>query len=151
MASSLRRRGPDDEGLCCDEHVALGARRLNIVDPENGHRPVSNPSGTIQVVLNGAIYNFTALRAALQGLGHCFHTGSDSEVIVHAYEAWGPACVSRLDGMFAFAIWDRSHRTLMLARDRMGEKPLYYYAGPRTFVFGSDCAPCWSIPRCRAT
>jgi asparagine synthase (glutamine-hydrolysing) len=138
MTSSLRRRGPDDEGLYCDEHVALGARRLSIVDLENGHQPVSNASGTIQAVLNGEIYNFGALRADLQSLGHRFRTASDSEVIVHAYEAYGPACVARLDGMFAFAVWDRSHRTLMLARDRMGEKPLYYYAGAGAFVFGSE-------------
>ncbi len=138
MTSSLRRRGPDDEGLYCDEHVALGARRLSIVDLANGHQPVSNASGTIQAVVNGEIYNFTALRAELQRLGHRFRTASDSEVVVHAYEAYGPACVSRLDGMFAFAIWDRPHRTLILARDRMGEKPLYYYAGAHAFVFGSE-------------
>src|SRR5262245_8283017 len=138
MTSSLRRRGPDDEGLYCDEHIALGARRLSVVDLANGHQPVSNASGTIQAVVNGEIYNFTTLRAELQSLGHRFRAASDSEVVVHAYEAWGPACVSRLDGMFAFAIWDRSHRTLMLARDRMGEKPLHYYAGKGTFVFGSE-------------
>src|SRR5262249_10272615 len=124
MTSSLRRRGPDDEGLYCDEHIALGARRLSVVDLVNAQQPVSNPSGTILARLNGEIYNFIALRAELESLGHRFSTASDSEVVVHAYEAYGPACVSRFDGMFAFAVWDRSHRRLTLARDRMGEKPL---------------------------
>ncbi len=138
MTYSLRRRGPDDEGLYCDEHVGLGVRRLSVIDLRTGHQPISNASGTIQAVLNGEIYNFAALREELEGLGYKFRTSSDTEVLVHAYEAYGPECVSRLDGMFAFAVWDRARRTLVLARDRMGEKPLYYYAGRGTFAFGSE-------------
>lgn len=138
MTRSLRRRGPDDEGLYCDEHLALGVRRLSIVDLRTGRQPVSNEDGTVLAALNGEIYNFPALRLELQRLGHRFRTASDAEVLVHAYEAYGSECVSRLHGMFAYAIWDAAQRTLVLARDRMGEKPLYYYAGPDAFVFGSE-------------
>src|SRR6266478_3839010 len=117
MTATLRHRGPDDEGAYVDDHVALGVRR---------------------VVLNGEIYNFAALRDRLERGGHRFRTRSDAEVIVHAYEESGAECVRELDGMFAFALWDASRQSLLLARDRMGEKPLYYYAGPEAFVFGSE-------------
>ncbi len=138
MTDSLRHRGPDDEGLYLDEYVALGARRLSVIDLRTGRQPVSNEDGSVWVVQNGEIYNFRALRGKLERLGHVFRTGSDTEVLVHAYEEYGEDCVSSLDGMFAFAVWDAVHRTLFLARDRMGEKPLYYYAGPAAFVFGSE-------------
>jgi len=138
MIESLRHRGPDDEGSYLDESVALGARRLSVIDLETGRQPISNEDGTVWVVQNGEIYNFRALRGELERLGHRFRTGSDSEVLVHAYEEYGDDCVSHLDGMFAFAVWDAAHRVLFLARDRMGEKPLHYYAGPDAFVFGSE-------------
>src|SRR6267378_436325 len=138
MTHSLRHRGPDDEGFYRDAHVGLGVRRLSIIDLRTGQQPISNEDGSVLAALNGELYNFPALRLELQRLGHCFRTASDAEVLVHAYETYGPACVSRFDGMFAFAIWDAVRRTLVLARDRMGEKPLYYYAGADAFVFGSE-------------
>jgi len=138
MTHALRRRGPDDEGFYHDAHLALGIRRLSVIDLRTGQQPISNEDGTVLAALNGEIYNFRALRLELQGLGHRFQTASDAEVLVHAYETYGPECVTRLDGMFAFAIWDAVRRTLVLARDRMGEKPLYYSAGADAFVFGSE-------------
>ena len=138
MTDSLRHRGPDDEGFYLDESVALGVRRLSIIDLETGRQPIANEDGTVWVVQNGEIYNFRELRAELERRGHRFRTASDTEVLVHAYEQYGGEFVSRLDGMFALAVWDAVNRNLILARDRMGEKPLYYYAGPDAFVFGSE-------------
>ncbi len=138
MTASLRHRGPDDEGLYLDESVALGACRLSVIDLRTGRQPISNEDGTVWVVQNGEIYNFAVLRSQLERRGHRFRTQSDTEVLAHAYEEYGEDCVSHLDGMFALAIWDAGHRALFLARDRMGEKPLYYYAGPHAFVFGSE-------------
>ena len=138
MTRSLRHRGPDDEGFYVDDRVGLGVRRLSIIDLETGHQPIANEDGTIWAVQNGEIYNFRTLRDQLERRGHRFRTRSDSEVIVHAYEEYEEDCVSELDGMFALAVWDARQRTLFLARDRMGEKPLYYYNGPDAFVFGSE-------------
>jgi|RhiMetdeSRZDD1v2_1073273.scaffolds.fasta_scaffold154644_2 asparagine synthase (glutamine-hydrolysing) len=138
MIESLRHRGPDEDGSYVDEHAAVGARRLSIIDVATGRQPVCNEDRTVWAVQNGEIYNFKSLRADLERRGHRFRTASDSEVLVHAYEEWADDCVSHLDGMFALALWDRAKRSLLLARDRMGEKPLYYYAGPETFVFGSE-------------
>ena len=138
MVASLRHRGPDEEGCHVADGVALGVRRLSVIDPATGHQPVTNEDGTIRVVQNGEIYNFRELRERLGRLGHDFTTSSDTEVIAHAYEEYGEKCVDHLDGMFAFAVWDESRRRLFLARDRMGEKPLYYYADGFTFVFGSE-------------
>ena len=138
MADTLRHRGPDGEGFFLDPCLALGVRRLGIIDLETGGQPIANETETIWGALNGEIYNFRALRARLQRLGHCFATRSDTEVLVHAYEEYGVDCVRHLDGMFALAVWDVEQRTLLLARDRMGEKPLYYHAGRDAFVFGSE-------------
>src|SRR5215510_1131349 len=138
MTRSLRHRGPDDEGLHVDVFAALGSRRLSVIDLEHGHQPMAGGRDSVHVVQNGEIYNFRELRAELIALGHTFRTESDTEVIAHAYEQFGDACASRLEGMFAFAVWDAVQQTLLLARDRMGEKPLYYYATPTTFVFGSE-------------
>src|SRR5262245_568787 len=140
MTDSLRHRGPDDEGFHIDDQIALGARRLSIIDLETGQQPLANEDGTVHVIQNGEIYNFPDLRRRLERHGHRFRTRSDTEVIAHAYEVYGDDCVAQLDGMFALAIWDTSGRRLLLARDRMGEKPLYYYAGPDgfVFVFGSE-------------
>lgn len=143
MTRTLRRRGPDDEGYFIDEAggAGLGHRRLSIIDLEGGHQPLGTPDGSIQVVVNGEIYNFVALREELEKLGHRFQTRSDSEVVVHGYAAWGEKVVERLDGMFALAIWDVKERRLLLARDRMGKKPMYYaMVGPerRTLLFGSE-------------
>jgi len=138
MTATLGHRGPDDQGTYVDQATALGVRRLAVIDLDTGHQPVSNEDGTVWVVQNGEIYNFRSLRDRLRDLGHVFRTQSDTEVIVHAYEAYGEDCVTHLDGMFAFALWDSRQRVLLLARDRMGEKPLYYHAGPEAFVFGSE-------------
>ncbi|HXJ77613.1 MAG TPA: asparagine synthase (glutamine-hydrolyzing) [Candidatus Methylomirabilis sp.] len=138
MTRTLRHRGPDDEGFYVDSLAALGSRRLSVLDLERGRQPMAGGRDTVQVVHNGEIYNFQALRERLAALGHRFHTDSDTEVIAHAYEQYGDGCVSHLEGMFAFAVWDAGQQTLLLARDRMGEKPVYYYAGPTAFVFGSE-------------
>jgi asparagine synthase (glutamine-hydrolysing) len=138
MTRSLRHRGPDDEGFYVDAFAALGSRRLSVIDLEHGHQPMAGGRDTVHVVQNGEIYNFRELRAEFVALGHTFRTGSDTEVIAHAYEQFGDACASHLEGMFAFAVWDAAQQTLLLARDRMGEKPVYYYATPTTFVFGSE-------------
>jgi asparagine synthase (glutamine-hydrolysing) len=143
MTPTMRHRGPDDEGFLIEERVALGMRRLSIIDVEGGHQPIFNEDGSIGVVLNGEIYNFREVAKTLEGLGHHFRTRSDSEVIAHAYEEWGADCVERLQGMFALAVYDargakRKEQSaksegeeagvLFLARDRLGIKPLYYYA-----------------------
>ena len=146
MTATLVRRGPDDQGTYVDQSAALGVRRLAVIDLRTGHQPVSNEDGTLCAVQNGEIYNFRSLRERLRDLGHVFRTQSDTEVIVHAYEAYGEDCVTYLEGMFAFAVWDSRQRMLLLARDRMGEKPLYYYAGPDAFVFGSELKALLSHP-----
>jgi asparagine synthase (glutamine-hydrolysing) len=138
MTESVRHRGPDDEGWYLDEALALGVRRLSVIDVTTGRQPMSNEDGTVWGALNGEIYNFRDLRQRLERLGHTFRTRADTEVVVHAYEEYHEDCVAHLDGMFALAVWDVRQRRLLLARDRMGEKPLYYYAGPDTFVFGSE-------------
>lgn len=143
MTRTLRRRGPDDEGYFIDElgGGGLGHRRLSIIDLEGGHQPLGTADGSIQVVVNGEIYNFVELREQLEQLGHVFQTRSDSEVVVHGYVAWGEKLIERLQGMFALAIWDSKSRRLLLARDRMGKKPMYYaLVGPtrQTLIFGSE-------------
>jgi asparagine synthase (glutamine-hydrolysing) len=126
MNEAQHHRGPDDGGLHVELGVGLGHRRLSIIDISSGHQPLYNEDDTVCIVFNGEIYNFQELVPELQALGHTFRTRSDTEVIVHAWEAWGADCVKRLRGMFAFAIWDRNREMLFLARDRLGVKPLYY-------------------------
>lgn len=140
MVEVQRHRGPDDTGFFIDQKagIALGHCRLSIIDLATGHQPLSNEDGTIWVVFNGEIYNFGELRQRLEGLHHRFGTQSDTEVIVHAYEEYGERCVDHLRGMFAFAIWDGRDRSLFLARDRMGKKPLYYYQDTKKFLFASE-------------
>lgn len=138
MTRAMNHRGPDDEGFFFDSRVGLGARRLAIIDLSGGKQPMTNEDGSIVVVYNGEIYNFQDLRRELVQLGHRFRTDSDTEVIVHAYEEWGRACVHRLRGMFAFAIYDRRTTLLFLARDRLGIKPLYYYHHDGVFLFASE-------------
>lgn len=127
MNDALRHRGPDGEGSYLDEQVGLAMRRLAIIDVAGGNQPIFNEDRSVCVVLNGEIYNFQDLRRELEGLGHRFATDTDTEVVVHGYEAWGDACVEHLWGMFALAVWDRRERRLLLARDRLGKKPLVYY------------------------
>jgi len=132
-------RGPDEGALHLEPGVALGHRRLSIIDVATGQQPLFNEDGSVAVVFNGEIYNFQELVAELQALGHTFRTRSDTEVIVHAWEAWGEACVTRFRGMFAFALHDRNRETLFLARDRMGVKPLFYAElRDGSFIFGSE-------------
>jgi asparagine synthase (glutamine-hydrolysing) len=138
LCDVLAHRGPDDERYYRDGPAALGHRRLSILDLAGGSQPLSNEDGTVWVTFNGEIYNFRELRARLEGLGHRFATHSDTEVIVHAYEQYGPQSVKELRGMFAFALWDRSRQTLVLARDRVGKKPLFYADVDGQMVFASE-------------
>ena len=138
MRDVLSHRGPDDAGLYVDDRAALAHRRLSIVDLAAGHQPLSNENGTVWVVFNGEIYNHQAIRDQLEAAGHTYRTRSDTETIVHAYEQWGDACVERFRGMFAFAIWDASRRRLLLVRDRLGIKPLYWALTDGRLLFGSE-------------
>jgi len=138
MMDTIRHRGPDDEGLHIASEVGLGFRRLSIIDLSLGHQPISNEDGTVWIVFNGEIYNYRELRSFLVSKGHVFKTQSDTEVIVHLYEEFGPQCLEKLRGMFAFAIWDENAKTLFLARDRVGIKPLYYSLTDKAIVFASE-------------
>ncbi len=140
-------RGPDSDGLHLEPGLAFGHRRLSVIDLSTGEQPQFNEDGSVAIVFNGEIYNYRQLMPELQALGYRFRTRSDTEVIVHAWQAWGPACVQRLRGMFAFAIWDRHRQTLFLARDRMGVKPMHYAWLPDgSFVFGSELKVITSHP-----
>src|SRR5262245_54149384 len=134
----LTHRGPDADGFLFGEGVALGHRRLSIIDLSTGDQPVFNEDRTKAVVFNGEIYNFRELRAELETAGPRFSTGSDTETLVHGWEEWGDACVGRLRGMFALALWDQRARRLLLARDRVGKKPLYYAHDGERLLFGSE-------------
>ena len=138
MTDAVTHRGPDAAGYFLHGPVGLGHRRLSIIDLATGDQPLGNEDGTVQVVFNGEIYNFAEVRHQLVASGHRFRTNSDTEVIVHAYEEWGDACVERFRGMFAFALWDARAGRLLLARDRLGVKPLYYAEVPGGIVFGSE-------------
>jgi len=138
MRDVLAHRGPDAEGIYVDGSAALGHRRLSIVDLATGKQPLANETQTIWVTYNGEVYNHAALRQELEREGHVYRTRSDTETIVHAYEQWGDDCVERLRGMFAFAIWDAPRRRLLLARDRLGVKPLYWTRQGERLIFGSE-------------
>lgn len=138
MMARIAHRGPDDEGMFAASQAVLGHRRLSIIDLASGKQPIGNEDGSLQIVFNGEIYNYRELRADLVARGHRFRTESDTEVIVHLYEEYGADCVSRLNGMFAFAIWDERDRSLFLARDRVGIKPLYYAVAGDRLYFASE-------------
>src|SRR3954471_9822928 len=138
MRDVITHRGPDEAGLHCDTHAALAHRRLSIVDLTTGQQPLSNEDGTIWVSFNGEIYNHHDVRRELEAHGHVYRTKSDTETLVHAYEQWGEACIDRLRGMFAFAIWDAPNRRLLLVRDRLGIKPLYWAMTGGALLFGSE-------------
>lgn len=138
MCDALAHRGPDAEGFWTNDGIALGHRRLSILDLSTGAQPLSNEDGSITIVYNGEVYNFAELRAACLGRGHVFKTCSDTEVIVHLYEDFGADCLHHLRGMFAFAIWDDRLKRLLLARDRVGKKPLFFARTPTGFAFASE-------------
>jgi asparagine synthase (glutamine-hydrolysing) len=138
MINRLKHRGPDDTGIYSEPQAVLGHTRLSIIDLNSGKQPITNEDGTIWIVFNGEIYNYRDLRSELLQKGHRFSTQTDTEVIIHLYEEYGPDCVSRLRGMFAFAIWDAPNKTLFLARDRVGIKPLYYALNSTGLAFASE-------------
>src|SRR5438034_3259648 len=138
MTSAIAHRGPDADGYYVAPGIGLGHRRLSIIDLATGDQPLANEDQTVWVVFNGEIYNFADIRRELEQAGHRFRTHSDTEVIVHAYEEWGAQAVTRFRGMFAFALWDEPRRRLVLARDRVGIKPLYYSVSRGGVTFGSE-------------
>jgi len=140
MLAALRHRGPDAEGSFVDERVALGARRLKVIDLETGDQPIANEDGSVQVVFNGEIYNYRSLSRLLAARGHRFRTRSDTEVLVHLWEDHGPAMLEHLHGMFALCIRDAGRDEVLVARDRMGIKPLYYAQDGERVVFASEIA-----------
>jgi asparagine synthase (glutamine-hydrolysing) len=148
MTDIIRHRGPDGEGRLLDGQGGLGHRRLSIIDVAGGAQPIGNEDGSLQIVFNGEIYNFVELRKELQTAGHRFKTNSDTEVIVHAFEAWGRDCVIRFNGMFAFAIWDSRRREVFLARDHLGIKPLYYVELDDRILFASEIKALLQDPAC---
>ena len=149
MAASIAHRGPDAEGVWTAPGVGLVHRRLAIIDLEGGDQPIGNEDGAIQVILNGEIYNYQELRAELAGKGHRFRTKSDTEVIAHGYEEEGEKILGRLRGMFAIALWDGRQRKLLLARDRVGIKPLYVYRDAEKLLFGSELKAILAYPGIR--
>ncbi len=138
MCDIIRHRGPDGDGYYIDGAVGLGHRRLRIIDLEGGKQPMSNEDGTVWITFNGEIYNFQVLQKNLIARGHRFHTHSDTETIIHAYEEYGDNCVEYINGMFSFAIWDAKEQRMFIARDRVGKKPFYYYLSDKKFIFSSE-------------
>jgi asparagine synthase (glutamine-hydrolysing) len=138
MRDVITHRGPDEAGLFCDAHAALGHRRLSIVDLSTGQQPLANEDGGVRVIFNGEIYNHVEIRRRLEQCGHRYRTHSDTETIVHAYEEWGEDCVGEFRGMFAFAVWDAPRKRMLLVRDRLGIKPLYWARRGDMLVFGSE-------------
>ena len=149
MLRTIAHRGPDDEGFYVNGRIGLGNRRLSIIDLPGGRQPICNEDGTIWVVYNGEIYNYQRLRQELEQKGHIFRTRSDTEVIVHLYEEMGERCVEKLNGMFAFAIWDEKQKKIILARDRLGQKPLFYAQEGADFLFASELKAILAVSRCR--
>src|SRR5215471_3529051 len=149
MNAAIAHRGPDGDGFFDDDVASLGHRRLAIIDRAGGRQPITNEDESIWITFNGEIYNYRSLRPLLEAKGHRFRTVSDTETILHAYEEFGPACVERLEGMFALVIYDRRRRTLFAARDRLGKKPFFYTIQRGIFEFASELpalahAPAWA-------
>ena len=149
MLGQIRHRGPDEFGIYHDAHVGLGNARLCIVDLAGGQQPISNETSDTWIVYNGEIFNYVELRRDLEARGHRFSTHSDTEVIVHLYEEYGPSCLAKLNGQFAFAIWDAPRRSLFLARDRLGVRPLFYTMVEGALIFGSEIKVLFADPRVR--
>lgn len=150
MSSSMAHRGPDGSGVFLDGAFGMGHRRLSIIDLGGGAQPIGNEDGAIQVVFNGEIYNYIEIREELIKRGHAFKTRSDTEVIVHSYEEWGDDCVQRFNGIFAFGLWDSRKRRLLLARDHLGVKPLYYVSIGKKLLFASEIKALLQYPGCRS-
>src|SRR5688572_19971144 len=154
MTGTLRQRGPDEEASYLPEPdpsgpaVGFGFRRLSIIDVEGGRQPLANEDESVWTMLNGEIYNFAELRAGLEADGHVFRTNGDAETLVHLYEESGVDCTERLNGMFAFAVWDATRQRLLLARDRLGKKPLYYAELADGLLFGSELKALLGHPAC---
>ena len=146
MCRSIIHRGPDDQGVYCRDNAGLGMRRLSIIDLSGGHQPIHNEDGSVWIVYNGETYNFPDLKRELLEYGHRFYTNTDTEVLIHMYEQYGPDFAARLEGMFAFCIWDSAKKQLLLARDRLGQKPLFYAPAPERFIFGSEIKAILSHP-----
>src|SRR5215472_13538232 len=138
MARSIAHRGPDDEGFFISGPIGLGFRRLSIIDLAGGHQPMSDKEETVWIIFNGEIYNYKELRAELRNKGHQFRTNSDTEVIVYGYKEWGTDVFNHLNGMFGLAIWDVPNERLVVARDAMGIKPVYYRIADGRFTFSSE-------------
>ncbi len=147
MIASLRHRGPDEFGLYLDDHTGLAHARLSIIDLAGGTQPMHNEDKSIWIVFNGEIFNYKELRPELIELGHRFHTSSDTEVIIHAYEQYGPECLRLFNGQFAFALWDCRKKTLFLARDRVGIRPLHYTVCDNVFYFASEIKSLFTVPQ----
>jgi len=150
MLAMLRHRGPDQFGIYVDEQVGLGSARLSIIDLSSGQQPISNEDETLWIVFNGEIFNYVELRPALEARGHHFATNSDTEVILHLYEDYGPDCLSHLNGQFAIAIWDTRRQSLFLARDRVGIRPIFYTETENALVFGSEIKAILAYPGMQA-
>ena len=135
---AMSHRGPDDEGIFVDRYAGLGMKRLKIIDLESGHQPIFNETGNLVIVYNGEIYNYIELRDELLKKGHKFKTKSDTEVILHLFEEYGPECLEKLNGMFSFAVWDTKKEEMFIARDRLGIKPLFYSINNGTLIFSSE-------------
>ncbi len=139
MTQTISHRGPDDSGFFVDEGISLGHRRLSIIDlSKKGHQPMFNETKSIVLVFNGEIWNYPELKEELQSKGHLFKSSSDTEVIIHGYEEYGESICAKLEGMFAFALWDAKKKSLFLARDRIGKKPLYYLLKDEKLLFSSE-------------
>lgn len=150
MLGCLIHRGPDDGGVRVDDTAAIGMRRLSIIDVAGGHQPMSNEDGTLWIVYNGEIFNHASVREDLERAGHRYKSRADTETVVHAYEEFGPACLERFRGMFAFVLWDQSKRKVFAARDRLGIKPFYYYWDGELFAFGSEIKALLAHPKISA-
>ena len=146
MTERVRHRGPDEDGLWVEGDLGLGVRRLRVVDLEGGRQPMANEDGSVRAVFNGEIYNHRDVRRKLVSRGHLFATRSDTEAVVHAYEEWGERCVERFNGMFALAAWDARRQRLLLARDRLGIKPLYVHRGSDGIAFASELKALMAVP-----
>jgi asparagine synthase (glutamine-hydrolysing) len=157
MGNVTTHRGPDDSGAHVDGRCAIGMRRLSIIDLSGGHQPIANADRSLVVVCNGEIYNYRELRRQLQAQGHHFSTESDSEVVLYGYAQWGERFVEHLNGMFGFAIWDAKQQTMLVGRDRLGIKPIYWLEDAHRVAFASEAkspprpSRCWSCPASRAT